>query len=184
LLAKFFTLHPSINFELINIDINTKLISDDIDLAICYGLPNTDRLVRKLLDIHLCPIASKSLFKGKNVPASVLELLSFPILLDNEQNWEHLISASKVSPQHLAGTHSIKFFDSSHAIEAAKQGLGIALADRMEIWDELLSDSLTVLPSIQIDTDRAYYLVTDKKPTGKVSLFINWLMNELENRHV
>lgn len=183
ILSQFFSLNPSINFELVNITPNTDYIADDIDIAICYGRPTTHRLSRKLIDIQLFAVANQALFVNQSMPKHLADILIFPILLDNEKNWESLISKSTLPAEQLSFAHSIRFFDSSHAIEAARQGLGVALADQMEVWNDLEAGKLIRLPSEILETDKAYYLVTDKTPSKRVNLFSNWLINEIAKRH-
>ena len=135
------------------------------------------------MDIHLFPVANGKLAGYQSKTWTLKDIISLPILLDEEKNWEDLIATSPLDADYLRQTHSIRFFDSSHAIAAAKQGLGVALADQMEVWQDLAEGKLVRLESHRLDTGKAYYLLTDKQPVRRVSLFADWLIEKINQRN-
>ena len=177
---QFFYQHPNISFELSHLTANSEIVLDDIDVAICYGKTDHQQYSKKLIDINLFPIASKELFGSSNLQNKLDDLLDYPLLLDDEKNWESFLVQHGLSSERIQNSHSIRFFDSSHAIEGARNGLGIALADSLEVAHDIKNGRLIKLTDFKLITDKSYFLVSNQHNNNRVSLFIEWLLKQFE----
>lgn len=175
---QFFNQHPNISFELSHLAANTENLLDDIDLAICFGKTDPQQHSQKLVDVNLFPIAARGLFESSTLPNSIDDLLKFPLLLDDEKNWESLLIEHGYSIERIQNSHSIRFFDSSHAIEGARNGLGIALADSLEVAHDINKGKLIRLTDYKLSTDKSYFLVCNQQANSRVKLFMDWLLTQ------
>jgi LysR family glycine cleavage system transcriptional activator len=90
--------------------------------------------------------------------------------------WLDHVGADRVDPM-----RGLRFESSAMAYLAAKQGLGIAIAQRFLVRDELRNGSLTQIFPQSVRSDRTYYFLTSPKYVGHAALevFRSWLLNEL-----
>ena len=107
---------------------------------------------------------------------SVNDLLQEPLLFDRHHHW------ARWCDEHASGQigHKKLFFeDSSHMVIAAKEGLGIALCDPLEIQSELQQKQLFIVSDASITSEQDYYLLLDQ--SDKLSLRAQ-LFNEFVQR--
>ena len=131
----------------------------------------------KLLDEMVLPVCAPSLLQGAAglQPESVAQL---PLLQQSTRPlaWRQWFEAQGVTaPQALAGPRFEQF---SMTAAAAVHGMGMALAPRLLIEDELQRGDLVVACDRAMASQRAYYLV---RPDGAdaphvATVFQNWLM--------
>ena len=177
LIGDFSRLYPQINFELQQIPRLTKKIPRDVDLAICYGRPDSSRYVKTLIEADFFPVAAPFLFLEGHFPETLNDLFSYPIITDVEGMWSKLLQVQGKSERSLK--EAISCFDVSHAIQAARKGIGIAMADRFEVAHDLEDGTLVRLLDYSVPASHSYYLVSDKLPIKRVALFTQWLMDQV-----
>lgn len=178
LLTQFTRQHPDIDFELQQIPRLTRDIPGDVDLAICYGMPETRRPLYRLMDVEYFPVASAKLFVKAKVPITLAEVLTYPLLLDPGGMWQQLIEEQKMQSAMLK--QSISFFDVSHAIQAALSGQGIAMADSFEVANLLADGDLVRLLDIAIPSAHNYYLVGNNDASVRARIFEDWLKERVK----
>jgi LysR family glycine cleavage system transcriptional activator len=86
---------------------------------------------------------------------------------------------------HLDKKSNIKgptFSDTNHALEAAEQGMGVALIPNFLVERALLSGSLVQAmdDQYQLESKSAFYIITAREVTSDTSIgkVIDWLLDE------
>ncbi|MHB1677437.1 MAG: transcriptional regulator GcvA [Sulfuriferula sp.] len=158
--------------------VNFKL--ENVDVAVRFGAGAYAGLFsERLMQEAIVPVAAPTLAATIHTPA---DLLNCTLLYDDAYEWDPtfpdweswLISlgAPIAKPLRIR-----RFGEVNLVIQAAMTGLGVALAWRSLVLDELRSGKLVQLFDAVLPTKRAYYLVTleHKREQGKIVAFRNWL---------
>ncbi|WP_119460699.1 transcriptional regulator GcvA [Rhodospirillaceae bacterium SYSU D60014] len=174
--------HPEID---VRISATEKLVDferDDVDLAIRYGRGNWPGLrIEPLLTEHLFPVCSPKLLEGPaplRVPA---DLAHHPLLHDSDWNedfwsrWLAVAGVDGVSPR-----RALSFNYSNLMLQAAIDGLGVALSHNALAGDDLAAGRLVKPFDICLPTEFAFYLVAPESNADrpKIVAFRDWLLAE------
>ena len=184
-LGQFQALHPEIDVRLLGT--SSDLVarqSSESDLMILTGLGKWPGLVAwPLFRNSSFPVLSPEL--QARAPLRKPEDLKQHTLLqvDSEprrQNW-----ADWLAERGLAGLEPrgrLTFSSSSHAIEAALSGLGVAMGHEPFVADALAARRLLAPFAEKLVGPGGYYLVCreDAVKSGKVALFKDWLLAAVE----
>ena len=75
------------------------------------------------------------------------------------------------------------FFNTHVALAAARRGLGIALANGLEVRDDLLKGTLVKVLDISIREPEQYFLVSHfpESKTNRALLFERWLKEDISS---
>ncbi|MFT5259282.1 MAG: LysR family glycine cleavage system transcriptional activator [Saprospiraceae bacterium] len=157
---------------------------DDVDIAIRLGhgnWPNT--YTEKLLSEDVFPVCSPSFIEQNGTPKTPTELLNYSLFRRGNRSitprWRDWFAHADVKIEAFPG--GITFADSSLAIQAALDGLGIALARSAHVLDDVQAGRLIHLfPEITYHSDLSYYFVckNGKENEPQVVLFKDWLVQE------
>ena len=127
------------------------------------------------------PVCSPSLLETVEDPGSLLGQTSISLLnyrdLEDWQNWLEMAGLEQ------EGQHPHLVFDDQRIIiEAVRAGLGIALADRALIHEDVARGRIRVISERFVQPRFCYWLVcAEEHATAKscVSLFRDWLVREI-----
>lgn len=160
--------------------------SDNIDIAIRCGIPPWENLQHELLmPIHLVPVCSPE-YAGKHKllrqPTDVLshDLIHADVgdhgLGDEWRDWLNGVGIE--SPRDLSG---LSFHDPALAVQAAADGLGIAIGYLELIDRDLQSGRLIVACDQTVKHEFSYYLVYRDSKQNQPSLrnFHDWIRKQL-----
>lgn len=158
------------------VDIN----SGAVDCAIRFGHGNwPDTRVRTLMPDTLLLVASPKLLNSP-VPATLDQIMKMP-LLHSIENWSGWLSSMPGGNVHLRRPLTrMEFTDSTHLLEAARLGLGVALT-RRSIADQLLNTGELVKAfDHECEHASSYYalLPTTVEAKESVAQFLAWLQTE------
>ncbi len=151
-----------------------------VDCAIRFGHGSwPDAVVRPLMGDRLMVLAAPKLL-GKRPPQTVEQLLRLP-LLQSQESWASWLSSLPAPLNDVQRPAArLEFTDSTHLLEAARLGLGIALS-RRSIADSLLERG-ELVPAFDHDCPHAssYYALLPKtaSPTEATEQFLGWLQTE------
>ncbi|MBU2979885.1 LysR substrate-binding domain-containing protein [Alteromonas sp. C1M14] len=154
--------YPEISFKLRTLEPHQETLPAELDIALCLGCPNEpDKTVKKLYNEYYVPVCNPALLKGKTIQ-SVADLLTYPLLHDSLGQWitwfKHHKLDGRQSPQHT-------YFDYAYqAIEAARLGMGLALADIVEVSDDIRQGKLMQALDSVHPAGESVYLVTHPAP--------------------
>lgn len=164
-LPGFSALHPELSLGIVATDRISSFQPEGIDIAVRYGPApvgpqlQTDLLFRE----ELVGVCSPALLAGAKVPLSANRLDAYMLLHDAHSRWPEFIE--KVFGRFDAGgNRGLHFNQTALAIDAALGGQGIALASRGFVDSDLAAGRLVDAFGVTLESDRAYYVVTPRKP--------------------
>ena len=179
-IGRFRESYPEIDIEVVELKPLQKVIPREIELAFCFGEPVTNgRRVEALAREEIFPVCSPGMLQVVPKVTRPAHLLQLPLLHNNLGNWVRWFSTANLPA--AEANHNLWFFNTHVALAAARQGLGVALATRLEVHDDLLRGTLVKLLNTSIPDRDQYYLVTHfpQHQTNRERLFERWLRDDL-----
>ena len=150
---------------------------DDMDVAIRYGFGQWPGLFSEhLTDDAFFPVCSPRIAGG--VPKRPEDLARYTLLRADDEFWKPWFDAASLAmPEPARGP---TYNDSSHLLQAAADGQGIALARRTLIGKDLRNRVLVRPFSIEVASPRKFFLVCPPRmqQTAKFGAFRQWLHDE------
>jgi DNA-binding transcriptional LysR family regulator len=189
-LSRFRVRHPAIDVFISADDRIVDLEREQIDLAVRYcGEAMAPPGAPRLFGERLLPVCAPALARDPARPLKRPEDLARHVLLhiDDERgrfpwlNWSAWLAAIGIHDLKPAG--SLRFNHSAEAIQAAVDGLGVALG-RVPLINNLLQQGKLVAPfQDRFATTRAYFIVTSGQGARRpgAQAFIDWLIEEARN---
>ena len=179
-LGGFLKAHPEIDVKLTTTDRLVDFAREDVDIAIRHGSGDWPGLQSwRVLAPAYTPLLSPTLLKDVKLDTPA-DLQRLPILteVDDNLDWRAWFSQSGVSwrPQ-----RRIAEFDTTQvAVQAAIEGLGVALGPPEYFAEELRTGRLVQPFDIYVETDDAYYLVCPegRAAESKIAAFRDWILAE------
>lgn len=185
-ICSFYEKYPEITITVIEIEPLQKIISHNIDIAICYGRPETDdRLLTKIGAPTLFPVCSPALLNQGRQLIKAQELASFTLIHDGQVSWQRWMEQYGVDRGTI--NSNIYFPSTSQAIRAAALGAGVALSNTFEAQQFIIDGQIVKLFDKPIDEEHSYYLMSpaQKNNTIKAQIFIEWILNACKaNNHL
>ena len=177
-------IHPDISLM---IDASASVRSfkgnDAIDMSIRWGFPPfPEGHTRFLHGGRSTPVCSPKLLEKEGV-FSVKDIQELPLISDSHNNWKSWFeSYLKPHSDNKAKIKGPSFSDTNHALEAAEQGMGVALIPNFLVERALLSGSLVQAmdDQYQLESKSAFYIITATEVTSDTSIgkVIDWLLDE------
>jgi LysR family glycine cleavage system transcriptional activator len=176
--------HPEID---VRVSATEKLVDfdrEDVDVAIRYGRGNWPGLrMDRLLREALFPVCSPKLLKGPVPLRKPADLVHHNLLHDSdwrEDWWVRWFAAAGIDSGGLR--RALSFNHSNLMLQAAIDGLGVALSQEALAGDDLAAGRLVKPFDIELASEHAYYVVapeaTAERP--KVKAFRDWLLAEAQ----
>jgi LysR family glycine cleavage system transcriptional activator len=172
--------YPQINLSLTLANEAVDFKRQSIDIAITYGKGDWRGVVsERVLSIDFFPVCSPSLMQGDNRLSEPGDLANFTLLHDTDHkswtNWLELAGAENVDAKR--GTI---VDDTNVLIQAAIDGLGVALGSTHFVADRLDSGKLVRPFDTTLHSDYAYYVVCPRQHLKRteVAQFRSWLMEQ------
>lgn len=183
---RFYDAHPEIDVQLTTSLRPVDFTKDDYDAAIRVGHRLQDDpglTATKLVDVELIPVCSPALCTGRSalrVPADLTRMT----LLHNAPRphdwfrWLRFAGVSGIEPN--AG---LRFDSLNLSIQAAISGVGVGIAIRALITDELLSKQLVQPFGPTRVSSRPFYLTypSHRARNKRLAAFAAWLGKEAES---
>lgn len=183
-LADFHALHPGISVRLTMSQQDVDFNHDDVDACIRVGKSSSAEVDHLYLFTNeLFPVCSpqfagrdSNLFKQPQDLAKAVILQVYP----SEQDWFtwlHGNNANEVNPN-----NGLQFDSYDHALSAATQGVGVALAMQPFVSRELSAGLLVELfPGQRVRNPNQWFFVSrrEKSRKRKIAAFAEWLQKAL-----
>ena len=176
--------HPQIDLSLTHSNEAVDFKRQQIDIAITYGQGDWRGVVSdRVLSIDFFPVCSPQFMQGEHPLTNPKNLAHYTLLHDTDRvawsDWLALAGIENVDPQR--GT---VVDDTNVLIQAAIDGIGIALGSTHFVADRLASGRLVKPFDTTLYNDYAYYVVCPKKNLKRpeVSVFKAWLMEQSKRR--
>ena len=178
-IGRFFAAHPDIDLDVSASNLLVDFRRDEIDVAIRHGSGDWPGLVSEyVLDDIYFPVCSPRFADGR-LPARPADLSRYTLLRSEGEFWKPWFDAAGLDwPEPSRGP---MFNDSSHTLQAAIEGQGIALARSSLIGKDVHNGVLVRLFDIVVPGARKYFLVYPPRLTDspKLAPFRQWLFDEV-----
>ncbi|WP_439133883.1 LysR substrate-binding domain-containing protein [Pseudomaricurvus sp.] len=180
IIGDFAQQYPEINIQLRSIAPRIKQIDSQVDVAICYGAPeSSSRDIIPLFRERYVPVCNPKLLTGNNPIRQPLDLLDYPLLCDRHNNWPRWFEIAGANE--LSDYKQLILEESFLVLDAVKAGYGIALADRVEIHRELNNGQLITLFEDSLPAVEEYYLASNRKTQSlRSQLFTEFLRKSIQ----
>lgn len=184
--ASFQEAHPGIE---VRITTSTHLVDfrrEEVDMAIRYGRGNWPGLrTQWLMAEDIFPVCSPALMKGAS-PLRRPEDLAHHTLLHTtvaREDWRLWLTAAGL-PVALATRRGLNFDQGFMALQAAIDGLGVALGRRRLVDADIAAGRLVVPFDLVLPADAGYYIVAPQETADatKIVLFRDWLSQSVTPR--
>lgn len=180
-LARFHGSHPELDIQIMTSFRAVELEAEDVDMASWVGtsLPPGVSGVR-LFDDEFTPVCSPRLLNGKVPLKHPSDLANFTLLtsVPRADYWKVWLTQAGV-PE-LRSVHTLSFGNSSLAIQAALDGVGVALVQHAYVKANLVAGTLMAPFDIKVKGKNGYYLGwSSAKPISEaLALFRDWVLEE------
>lgn len=174
-LADFHEKNPDMDVWIATFEAQTGALGSDIDVAIRYGRGEWPGLASvRIMSEELFPVCAPRLAAGLKAPA---DLANATLLHDElREDWGMWFAAAG-----LTGVDTARgpgFDDSGLLIQAAIEGLGVALGRSVLVKGDLDAGRLVRPFDVALGAEFAYYLVypPDLENAPKIETFRTWLL--------
>lgn len=179
-LAPFQEKHPDID---VRITTSTELVDfrrGAVDAAIRYGRGQWPGLRAEwLMTDQMFPVCSPALLEGKNGLKKPEDLARFTLLHTTgySDDWRFWLTAAGL-PTDIAKNPGLTFDLSFMTIQAAVDGIGVAIGHTAFVQDDIAKGRLVAPFDVTLPEDAGYYFVTphEKAALPKVTAFRDWLI--------
>lgn len=181
-LARFHGAHPELDIQLMTSFREIRFEAEDVDIASFVGKelpPGLDGL--RLFDDAFQPVCSPSLLRDTRPLATPADLSKRTLLhavrrMDDWQRWLNLAGLPALKPQRV-----LSFETSSLTIQAAIDGLGVAIVQRAYVAELLKVGTLVAPFDLMARSDIGYYLVWSaaRATTPAIRSFLEWVRQEV-----
>jgi LysR family glycine cleavage system transcriptional activator len=174
-LAAFRAKHPNIDVWVASFERQTGGLDADVDMAIRYGREDWPGLTRiKILGEELFPVCAPALAAQLKDPTDLARVT----LLHDElrEDWTMWLRTAGVTT--VDATRGPGFDDSGLLIQAAIEGLGVALGRSVLVKGDLDAGRLVRPFATALPSESAYYLVypPELENAPKIKAFREWLL--------
>ncbi len=186
-LSTFQEAHPKID---VRITTSTSLVdfhSGDVDAAIRYGRGHWPGVRADwLMADELFPVCSPALLSGKR-PLRTPEDLREHVLLhtgaSNSDDWRLWLTAAGL-PTDISKQPGITFDLSLMTVQAAVDGIGVAMGRTSYVQDDIAKGRLVVPFHITLPADAGFYLVSPEAGVDppKLKAFREWLIASTKSK--
>ncbi|KJC43193.1 transcriptional regulator [Bradyrhizobium sp. LTSP849] len=186
-LTDFQEAHPGID---VRITTSTSLVDfqrDNVDAAIRYGRGQWPGLRADwLMADELFPVCSPSLLRGDRPLRQPEDLRGYPLLHTsnaNSDDWRLWLTAAGL-PADIAKQPGITFDMIFMTIQAAIDGIGVAMGRTSYVQDDIAKGRLVVPFKIALPADAGFYLVSPegRREAPKLAAFREWMIAATQNK--
>lgn len=185
-LPRFRAQHPDIDVRINADSALVNLQAHEADLAVRFGKGVYPGLhVIRLMGDSVFPVCSPRLLAERGPITHPKQIADWPLLHDTPteldgsgSGWSHWLN--HVGAGEVSCADGLRFSQALLTLEAAANGLGVALVRRSLIGDDLASGRLVRLLPHEAPTLFSYYIVCLPEALDRpaVSAFCNWLVAE------
>jgi LysR family glycine cleavage system transcriptional activator len=180
-LARFHALNRPIDVQITTSHQTVEFDREDIDVCIHWGpapLPGTS--CRRLFGEILLPVCSPGLFRRYPPPRVPADLADHVLLCSMHRPDDWPIWLRQAGVDGVDGNSGLKFENSALAYQAAIDELGIVMAQRAFVEDDLRTGRLVAPFTLRATAPSAYYLAypRSRQATPLVRTFEHWIVEQ------
>ena len=180
-LARFLAADRQMDVQITTSHQQVDFDREDVDACIHSGVaPPADALSRRLFGEILLPVCSPTLTQRGPPLHEPADLAHHVLLcsLHRPQDWPTWLAAAGIT--HIDGNSGLKFENSALSYQAAIEGVGVVVAQRAFVEEDLRAGRLVAPFALRAATRGAYYLAyraAREKPM-RVERFEQWILRE------
>jgi LysR family transcriptional regulator, glycine cleavage system transcriptional activator len=180
-LGQFHALHRDIDVQITTSHQPVNFNREDVDACIHSDTqPLPDARCQRLFGERLLPVCSPALPERGPALAVPADLARHVLVcsLHRPRDWPTWLAAAGVAG--VDGNNGLKVENSALAYQAALEGVGVVIAQRSFVDDDLRTGRLIAPFSLQVQTDGAYYLgyPAERAKSESVAAFEAWVLRE------
>ncbi len=185
-LRSFRETHPDIEVQIHPSLELSDFSREKLDVGIRNGLGDWSGLKSELLmSVHMTPLCAPSLFNGLKGSMSLDKLKQFTLIHADvsdgtglRSEWHEWLLA--IGADEIDSSHGLSFEDPSMALQAAIDGLGIAMGYVELAADDLATGRLVQPFDMEVQHPWSYYMVIPEDNIGdrQTQLFCDWLRQQ------
>jgi LysR family transcriptional regulator, glycine cleavage system transcriptional activator len=181
-LARFLAVNKRINIQITTSHHQVvDLEREDIDFSIHYAAtPLSMARCRRLFGEILLPVCSPNLLQREPILSRPADLSRQVLLCSLNRPWDWPMWLAAAGHTEIDGNSGLRFESSALACQAAVDGLGVAIAQRAFVSDDLKSGRLVAPFTLGVPTDSFYYLArsTARPWSRDAEAFEGWIREE------
>ncbi len=186
-MERFMKAHPEIDLKVSTLTQPVDFTREQFDLAIRYGRGVYEGMrSERCLSVEVFPVCSPALLAGEH-PIVLPQDLKFHTLLHDDSRYTDVSNPDWSSWLNLAGVEGIdptrgpSFWPSHLVINAAIDGLGVALAKKSWVEDDLAQGRLVRPFALSLPVEFAYYVVypEERAENMQIMTFVEWIREEV-----
>ena len=180
-LGRFADAYPEIDVRISANDLVVDFDQEEVDVAIRYGQGDWPNVVsERFLTEDIFVVCSPKLLEGQHPLRTPMDLEHHTMLHDQmREDWRMWLEAKGLD---IESRRSLGISNSSMVIQAAIDGLGVALGRSVLVADDLATGRLVKPFDDAIHAEFAYYIVYPERNAQrpKVKAFRDWVFSEVE----
>jgi LysR family glycine cleavage system transcriptional activator len=182
-LARFHARHPQVDVQITTSHHRADFAREDVDISIhSEPSPPGEPNYRRLFGETLLPVCAPSLLEQEPPLSKPADLARHVLLcsMNRPSDWPNWLRAAGV-PE-IDGNSGLKFENAALAYQAAADRLGVMVAVRAFVRDDLATGRLVAPIDLQVPTQGAYYLAypPNQDLPRHVQDFESWIVGEAE----
>jgi LysR family glycine cleavage system transcriptional activator len=182
-LARFHALHPRIDVQITTSHERADFDREDIDACIHSERdPPAGPGFRRLVGEVLVPVCSPRLLQRATPLDAPADLARHVLLcsLNRPDDWPTWLAGAGV--RNVDGNSGLKFENAALAYQAAIDELGVMIAQRALVQDDLAAGRLVAPIALPLRTPGGYYLAYPpyRPRTDRVAAFEEWIVREAQ----
>ncbi|MCW2291696.1 LysR family glycine cleavage system transcriptional activator [Pseudomonas sp. BIGb0408] len=180
-LPDFSMQHPQIDLRILASERLSSFHNDGVDVAVRYGRPpfGPGLQAELLLEQAIVAVMSPGLLERFGPPSDLQGLARYSLLHDAHNLWPRFLDLLfPEAPQ--ATARSVRFNQTSLAIEAAIAGQGIALANRFFVARDIQAGRLIDPFDATLQDERGFYLLSPRRIRQQAPFAVvrTWLLEQ------
>ncbi len=153
---------------------------EEIDMAVRYGRGSWPGLrARWLMAEDIFPVCAPALLQGDKPLRQPQDLVHHTLLhtTTSREDWQLWLTAAGL-PVSIAARRGMSFDQSFMAVQAAVDGLGVALGRTRFVEADIAAGRLVVPFDVVLPADAGFYIVAPEETADipKIALFRDWLL--------
>ena len=182
-IASFQDAHPGIEVRITTSSHLVDFQREEVDMAVRYGHGNwTGLRTQWLMAEDIFPVCSPTVMKGPKPLRRPEDLVHHTLLhtTAGRENWQLWLTAAGL-PVSLALRRGLSFDQSFMALQAAMDGLGVALSSRNLVGADIAAGRLVMPFDLVLPAHAGYYIVAPEETADmtKIALFRDWLLRSV-----
>ena len=178
--AAFQDANPGIEVRISTSSHLVDFVREEVDMAVRYGRGSWPGLrATWLMAEDIFPVCSPALLRDGKPLRKPADLADHTLLhtTTSREDWQLWLTAAGL-PISIAARRGLSFDQSFMAVEAAVDGLGVALGRTRFVEADIAAGRLVVPFDVVLPADAGFYIVAPEETadTPKIALFHDWLI--------